>query len=436
MFTVCPKCALTLVVTAADLRIAQGYVRCGRCSSVFNSLPHLTDERPPPLPPEPPPAEAPLALDDTITAQALTEEPAQDAEGDTDAAGAGARAAEQQAAADEAAPAGTGGAESDLPHSTLAAEQTPGAAYEVADATGPAPDEDTGSQATIPEEALEFNPDRTDAAAVFVAAPPDPEWTAATGTFKALSAAKPAAGDSGEVDSTYLAAMLRAPATAGASPASASQPAATEPLPLPEPATGGEATGPAAPEDLLGEAPAARPAVLSRIPRGVWRAAVPLAALLLLAQVIHHNRDQLAVDPRFNRPLAALYGALGVGLVPSWDLRAYDVRQLGAEASPAGSGLITVHASIKNGAAQRQPLPLLRVTLQDRFGNRVAARDVAPGAYLPPAAATMSSLSAGQRVDATMGFVDPGANAVGFEIDACLPASAGGIACANDAGAR
>src|ERR1700756_3202253 len=45
MFTVCPKCALTLVVTAADLRVAQGYVRCGRCSSVFNALARLSDER-------------------------------------------------------------------------------------------------------------------------------------------------------------------------------------------------------------------------------------------------------------------------------------------------------------------------------------------------------------------------------------------------------
>ncbi len=45
MFTVCPKCALTLVVTAADLRVAQGYVRCGRCSSVFNALARLADDR-------------------------------------------------------------------------------------------------------------------------------------------------------------------------------------------------------------------------------------------------------------------------------------------------------------------------------------------------------------------------------------------------------
>src|SRR3984957_12930399 len=45
MFTICPKCALTLVVTAQDLRVAQGYVRCGRCSNVFNALARLSEDR-------------------------------------------------------------------------------------------------------------------------------------------------------------------------------------------------------------------------------------------------------------------------------------------------------------------------------------------------------------------------------------------------------
>ena len=45
MFTVCPKCSLKLVVTAADLRVAQGYVRCGRCSNVFNALAGLSDQQ-------------------------------------------------------------------------------------------------------------------------------------------------------------------------------------------------------------------------------------------------------------------------------------------------------------------------------------------------------------------------------------------------------
>src|SRR5690348_9399597 len=93
MFTVCPKCALTLVVTAADLRVAQGYVRCGRCSSVFNALARLSDDRQAgttgdesaalssPEPTEPTESSAQADADLSPLDQALTQ---QDVESDTD----------------------------------------------------------------------------------------------------------------------------------------------------------------------------------------------------------------------------------------------------------------------------------------------------------------------------------------------------------------
>src|SRR5215469_18927023 len=112
MFTVCPKCALTLVVTAADLRVAQGYVRCGRCSSVFNALARLTDER-----------------------QAAALEQSQ-------------------------APA------PDEPVETLA---------NPTQSSAPAAESDDD----LTDDALEFDPTRTDASAVFVEPPPNPQWTAA-----------------------------------------------------------------------------------------------------------------------------------------------------------------------------------------------------------------------------------------------------------------
>ena len=168
----------------------------------------------------------------------------------------------------------------------------------------------------------------------------------------------------------------------------------------------------------------------------IWGAGAVLALLILMAQIVNHYRDELAASPSVGRSLTAFYASLGVQLAPRWDLRAYDVRQLGASADPAGSGLITVRASVKNGSTQAQPLPLLRVTLQDRFGNRIAARDVAPRFYVPRSMPESSFLAGGQRIDAEMGFIDPGANAVGFEIDACLPASGGGVTCANDIAGR
>jgi Protein of unknown function (DUF3426) len=180
------------------------------------------------------------------------------------------------------------------------------------------------------------------------------------------------------------------------------------------------------------------PSAISRLSRllssspTVWTTGACVLVVLLLLQVLNHYRNDLAATPQFNKPITALYSAFGVHLTPRWDLHAYDVRQLGASVDAENAGQIMVRASVKNSGTQAQPMPLLRVTLQDRFGNRIAARDVAPANYLPAAIPPTALLSAGQRIDAEMAFVDPGANAVGFEIDACLPAPAGGIACAND----
>jgi predicted Zn finger-like uncharacterized protein len=44
MFTTCPACRSNLAVTAADLRVGQGYVRCGRCDRVFNALMTLSED--------------------------------------------------------------------------------------------------------------------------------------------------------------------------------------------------------------------------------------------------------------------------------------------------------------------------------------------------------------------------------------------------------
>jgi predicted Zn finger-like uncharacterized protein len=44
MFTTCPACRSNLAVSAADLRVGQGYVRCGRCDKVFNALLMLSDD--------------------------------------------------------------------------------------------------------------------------------------------------------------------------------------------------------------------------------------------------------------------------------------------------------------------------------------------------------------------------------------------------------
>jgi predicted Zn finger-like uncharacterized protein len=624
MFTVCPKCALTLVVTAADLRVAQGYVRCGRCSNVFNALARLSEDRNATANAATQPSPTQQGTPSPPAPQAAVPNGAQQKPAQADTAQVSAPAARTSAPsptqpclpqptpshtytapplspnASERVPVPTSAprpAQPPVPAQARATQptpQSPQAHRPVQQPSAPAARTPTPSLAVpppapaghidlddeIPEHALEFNPAATNVDQVFVEPPPNPEWTAATGTFKALvfkeedeepeedpapdqEPESPTAQPDNEIelDADFLSstAVMRklksglpepetapqrhAAASTGtntttareqptheAPPAPPSRPVveptrtappANRPTPpqrtsspasdtpqvhaflsetqsqtklrpptgetqtqallrasAPEPqvrvppldeddelataraAAQGQKTVRAFGLDTVEPPPSSAPqeqrlASLARsrvapapaveiepatrafaVPPASWGVGAGLLVIFLVGQMVHHYRNDLAATPRFNKPITALYAALGMKLTPHWDLRAYDVRQLGASVDAESAGQIMVRASVKNGGRQAQPMPLLRVTLQDRFGNRIAARDVSPGSYLPRAIPAASFLSAGQRIDAEMAFVDPGANAVGFEIDACLPAAGGGISCANDAVAR
>ena len=168
MFTVCPKCALTLVVTAADLRVAQGYVRCGRCSSVFNALARLTEER--------------------------------------GGASLGRRLRQSRPLERAALPRAAGGARDAQPRRRRPARPPSGTRSPPQEESPP-----TRRSSSIPA--------TTDVNSVFVQPPPDPQWTAATGSFKALIAANDepvpksrsrTAQVDVEIDAAFFASMLRA----------------------------------------------------------------------------------------------------------------------------------------------------------------------------------------------------------------------------------
>ena len=443
MFTVCPKCSLKLVVTAADLRVAQGYVRCGRCSNVFNALAGLSDEqqqaalaqqqsRPAsrtPVPDEPEPiGPEPISAQD--------DEPIPDTALEFDLASTDVSKVFIVPDPDDQSPTGTFESivletpEPPAPVETKAAEALP-IEFELDDSVAP-----------HTSTALRQQPEPQPAPA-----PPAPPTHSAATAIKAPSHAAPS---------------VRAPAASEpgkpkSAPAATTPAAAVKPRTMPQrPAASATAAVPAkagapAPQAMAARrlasirasaaalaAVSARPAA-TEMPssqnealRIVWRAGGIFLALLLVVQLIHHYRNDLAGVAW----LRSLYAALGMPLTPHWDLNAYEVHQLGAFAGPQSPGELTVRASVKNTGEKQQPLPLLRITVQDRFGNRMAARDVPPAAYLAAASAARSYMEAGQRVDAEIAFVDPGPNAVGFEIDACLAEAAGRVACANDAGNR
>jgi predicted Zn finger-like uncharacterized protein len=405
MFTVCPKCALTLVVTAADLRVAQGYVRCGRCLNVFNALARLSEERP-----------ASAAADSTTAESQQPAEPEQLTAG-TAPSGPSAPAAAPTPPSGQAVPAepatplpsstldDTGEIEVELDASILVTAARPPSAPEQSTANAAVAGESLPTEAIVVEAAAPRDSPQQST----VESPPEPPTATDDG-----GAGGHAAGAGGEE------LVSPTPEIASVSPSSGEPPS-------PQHAPDAQQTNTPA------ESPESAFEIEARRPRAglAWQLGAAALAIALALQIVNHHRDALAANPALGRPLTAAYALLGVKLVPRWDVHAYEVRQLGASVGGAAAGEITVRASVKNSAALAQPLPLLRVTLQDRYGNRIAARDVPPDDYLPSSVARGSLLAAGSRVDATMVFVDPGPQAVGFEIDACLQQRSGAVACAH-----
>lgn len=178
-------------------------------------------------------------------------------------------------------------------------------------------------------------------------------------------------------------------------------------------------------QDVLSSLRADLPTAVTRarLPPAAWLIAAIVLGILLVIQLVRGNSDWLAV----HMPLLGVTGT-------TVNLSVYQLRQWGVTGDPGAKGTLRVRASIMNTAPQLQPYPLLRVTLANRFGTHVGARDFEPAEYLGHA--VVRQLAPGERVDATLDIVDPGKDAEGFEIDVCLRNADQRVMCAADAVAQ
>ena len=430
MFTVCPKCTLTLVVTTVDLRAGQGYVRCGRCANVFNALIALREGEPG------------GGASDTANRRLL-----------------------------ETAPKGP-------------LEPALGSGVAMEPEPEPEPEPELAA-APEEEESLEFDAVATDVSEIFIS-PPDAEHDTGSGNYEAVVLAEEpqldpqpepeidvpefagtdtvvggewslldetTADDESVIEeSPFVREAERADAPNAPDPqwveqmfaeaeadAERARTAEREELeePVDEPAVvqvARASTGAASPSDTALEPLLTAPAAQ----RPSWQAlsGVALLALVLVLQILHNNRQSLALNTVVGPAAVKVYGFFGATLMPRWDLTAYSVKQLGAEAEGSEGTQLRVRLSVQNESSRVQPLPLLRLTLQDRYGNAVATRDLEPADYLPKRAADLRLLEPDQRIDAELHVIDPGKAAIGFEIDACLRGESGAIGCANEARRR
>jgi predicted Zn finger-like uncharacterized protein len=417
VFTQCSKCETVFKLSAEVLRAASGQVRCGNCGEVFNALARLAE--------------------------------------DSSAFASGESSFELESRADSIlestpAPTPTPTPPEPQPHPIQAEEYVPPgmeiAHLQILDEQLSA---EMSMEFTLPPGELdrifiETKPRRTEVL-LPIEFDIDPQLSALVAS---PSPSMPPPDSAPAISPAPALAPALAPA-ATAAPAPASM---VEQAPHPEDATAAQALAAAqvqadafaeafdAPDaerfEILSGTGSLEPLSVLNRPRrrplpALWLSAAVLSALLLLVQVVHHNREWLALHGPFSSTLGALYAKLGVPLPAPANLSAYQLRQWGVSGDPTADGTLRVRASILNTAAQLEPFPLLRVTLANRFGTSIGARDFEASEYLGKPTARL--LAPGEQVDATMDILDPGKNAEGFEIDVCLRGADKKISCANDA---
>ena len=142
--------------------------------------------------------------------------------------------------------------------------------------------------------------------------------------------------------------------------------------------------------------------------------------LTLTAQLVHANRDPLARDPRIGPALVGAYQRLHLPLQPPSDLARLAVQRADVTSHPVYRDVLYITATITNEADFTQPLPLLRVRLDDRWGEPVGVRIFRPDEYLRHAEPGTGA-EPGRAYGIALEVVDPGNEAVGYALTPCLP---------------
>jgi hypothetical protein len=166
--------------------------------------------------------------------------------------------------------------------------------------------------------------------------------------------------------------------------------------------------------------------------RGWFGFGAAILALVLALQLIHYRRDQLAAQPALYRPLTRIYAALNLSLLPDWKLDAYEVRSSEAVAGATTRGALDVLARIAVVGSTPTGLPLVRVTLHDRFSKSLGSRVFTPDEYLDDVPPPAELLAPGYLIPVRVSLRDPGTDAFGYEVDVCVLYRRQGVVCQQE----
>lgn len=180
-------------------------------------------------------------------------------------------------------------------------------------------------------------------------------------------------------------------------------------------------------------------------------AGVGVLTLLLVAQLIHQTRAELATIPALNGIIAPIYRTLGAPITPDWNVTGWrfevtrgstNARALADELAEDGRGIdfgaageaspeiLTIYSRVGNQAEKALPYPLVSVSLTDRFDEIIGSKVLSPNEYLTGDFDPRRFVPPGETFSAVITIESPAAAATGFKLNVCYREAGGKLRCA------
>ena len=162
-----------------------------------------------------------------------------------------------------------------------------------------------------------------------------------------------------------------------------------------------------------------------------WFAAVGLFLLfiMLAIQLMHHNREQLATDPRYGETIRSVYVSLDRPLYPAWELSAYKIRGTKAISGETNGDMLDIRAQLAITGDKPMGEPQIRVILKDRWGKPVNNWLFSAEQYMPGMRPPNGLIQPGTVIPIKLSVVDLGSTARGFQLEICLRREGGVLQC-------
>lgn len=150
--------------------------------------------------------------------------------------------------------------------------------------------------------------------------------------------------------------------------------------------------------------------------RLLWGLLILLALAGLGTQYVYFHLAELARNEQLRPWLEQACPLLGCQLPPRVDVSLIKSSNLTVRNHPTHPGALTVDAIIYNRAAFAQPFPLLELRFEDLNGQPLASRRFKPGEYLGGELAGRKDMPPQTPIHIALEILDPGAQAVNYSL--------------------